>query len=252
MTAITLNARINADRQKRWGGAATIAITLHLLCSAAVIGWQADIIPDLPDPVMVVELPPMAPPAPQEQMAVATEQSTAPTSEPRPFSAPLADVPPVRTPMSPNPVAASPARPTAASNETKSTTQAAQTRTEATSSTANTSTAGTSENNGFDEKAQQKEADYKALVGSYIRRSRFSPPQSKKAGLSGNVRVRFVVDRRGGISAVTAAQGSGHSLLDGEAVQFIQRLSPVPAFPRDLKKSEIPLTITLKFDLERK
>mgnify|MGYP001225627659 CR=1 FL=1 len=111
---------------------------------------------------------------------------------------------------------------------------------------------GAGPQSGFDPASQKAEADYKSLVGGHIRRNRFSPPQSKKAGLSGDVKVRFVVDRKGGISGVSVAGSSGHGLLDGEAVQFIQRLSPVPAFPRDLKKAEIPLTITLKFDLERK
>jgi protein TonB len=103
-----------------------------------------------------------------------------------------------------------------------------------------------------DPRARKLEADYKSLVGSHIRRNRFSPPQSRKAGLSGDVKVRFKVDRGGGIGDVGIAQSSGHSLLDEEAVRFIQRLSPVPAFPRDLRKAEIPLTITLKFALESK
>jgi protein TonB len=94
---------------------------------------------------------------------------------------------------------------------------------------------------GFDPAAQKAEADYTSRWSAAISAAiRFSPPQSKKAGLSGDVKVRFVVDRKGGISGVSVAGSSGHACWTGEALQFIQRLSPVPAFPARSEKGGHP------------
>jgi protein TonB len=221
-----------------------LALAAHAGVAVMVLAWVRPAEPPIPDPVVLVELPP---PSSPEALARSTPQPLDPqTPQPMPHApvTPLPDVPLARLPVPDDAVTLPRNEPQRASHPAASgpAEPAAQPRQDQ----------GGGDQAGNDPAAQKAEADYKSLVGGHIRRNRFSPPQSKKAGLSGTVKVRFVVDRKGGISAVSVAGSSGHGLLDSEAVQFIQKLSPVPAFPRDLRKAEIPLTITLKFDLERK
>lgn len=230
--------------RKTWGGAGAVAFAAHAVVALMVLAWVRPAEPAIPDPVVLVELPP---PSSPEALARSTPQPLDP-QQPQPMPqapvTPLPDVPLARLPVPDTALTLPRNEPQKAANPATSgpTEPAAQSKPDQ----------GSGEQPGNDPAAQKAEADYKSLVGGHIRRNRFSPPQSKKAGLSGTVKVRFVVDRKGGISGVSVAGSSGHGLLDSEAVQFIQRLSPVPAFPRDLKKAEIPLSITLKFDLERK
>ena len=222
---------LRPDEKRQWSAAGAIALAAHLGVGAWILSEVRRVEPIVPEPVVLIELPPAAVEAVQAPSEARPERQFVPQQAPSlPVEVPLAQAPLPRDavvlpPAAPPRIAAPPPISAAPAAQVQA---------------------------GDDPAAGQAEADYKSLVGSYIRRNRFSPPQSKRAGLSGNVKVRFVVDRRGAISQVTTAQSSGHDLLDGEAMQFIQRLTPVPAFPRDLKKAEIPLTITLKFELERK
>ncbi|MGC1271378.1 MAG: TonB family protein, partial [Croceibacterium sp.] len=197
-----------------------------------------------------VELPPAG--APVQQVSAANPAVPQPLSPVTPITPqPRIDAPLVRAPLPADAVTLPPPAPVqrAAPQPVAPVSAPAPAQVSA-MATARPEGIGTSP--GFDAAAQKAEADYKSLVGSFIRRNRFSPPQSRKAGISGSVKVRFIVDRRGGISAVAVAGSSGADLLDREAVQFVQALGRVPAFPNDLRKAEIPLSMTLKFDLERR
>lgn len=236
---------LSPEDKGTWSVAGASALAAHIGLGLLILGLARHAEPPVPDPVVLVELPP--PPA----SIAATDSTPLQPDQPQPQAAnpspiPLPTLPESRFPLPQDAAALPRSEPQRAESAAPAQQPSQQSAQPARAET------GSSAQPGFDPAAQKAEADYKALVGGYIRRNRFSPPQSKKAGLSGDVKVRFVVDRKGGISGVSVAGSSGQSLLDGEAVQFIQRLSPVPAFPRDLKKADIPLTITLKFDLERK
>lgn len=243
--------------QTVWGTAAAVAVAVHAGIAAAAVLLSVPHDPPVPEPVMLVELPPAGAPAQQVSAASADQpQTLAPITPVTPQSrieAPLVRAPvPADAVTLPPPAPVQRAAPQAVAAPTSVPAPAPAPALALASTVATARPEGVGSSAGFDAAAQKAEADYKSLVGSFIRRNRFSPPQSRKAGLSGSVKVRFIVDRRGGISAVAVAGSSGADLLDREAVQFIQALGRVPAFPTDLRKAEIPLSMTLKFDLERR
>lgn len=244
---------IDAPDRKLWGGAAGIALTIHVVALAGALLWARQTPAPVEEPVVLVELPPEAAPAPQSS-AVQSQIQPQPVVQPVETPRLPVDVPQVRAPLPREIVTLPPPAPTqpvrAAAPSVSMPQPVAQAQVAPAAPPANGSNTAVDASN--DPKAKKTEADYKALVGSYIRRNKFSPPQARKAGVSGETKVRFVVHRDGSISDVGVAGSSGSSLLDGEAVQFLQRLTPVPSFPRDLRKPEIPLTITLKFALESK
>lgn len=239
------------DERALWSLAGGIAFAIHAAAIGAVLFAVVPTEPPVPEPVVLVELPPEAAPAP----AVAAAQ---PVTQPQPeyvppqVITPPVKVPPVSAPLPRDPVVLPPPPPPAPARRAALSPAEAPAAATTPAVAATGSGPGTSTVPGNDPKAQKLEADYKSLVASHIRRNKFSPPQSRKAGISGSVKVRFVVHRSGAITDVGVAGSSGEPMLDGEAIAFLQRLSPVPSFPRDLHKAEIPLTITLKFALESK
>ncbi len=218
-------------------GALVLAVHAGVLVLLALAGVRLPV-PPMPEPVVLIELPPQAAPAPQ----VVNETEPQPQANPeQPQSpAPRVVAPTVAAPLPRDVVAVQPPVPQPQASRAA---PQAQPQPQA---------ASASETQGDDPRAQQQEADYRSLVRSHVARNRFLPPQSRRAGLSGDIGVRFVVNRSGDISSVAVARSSGHELLDSEAVEFIRRLTNVPAFPRDLRRAEIPLTVTLRFALERR
>jgi len=66
------------------------------------------------------------------------------------------------------------------------------------------------------------------------------------AGMSGTVRVRFVVSRSGRISSASIAGSSGNARLDSAALRMV-RSARVPAPPADLPGSAHTFLILLSF-----
>jgi protein TonB len=234
-----------------WGIAAGLAFALH---AGAIVAITAAVVPSeptVPEPVVLVELPPAAGPATPDLPAATPQEPQAQPELPQPQAViePV-DIPPVKAPLPRNVVTLPPPQPEPIRHiEAPAPLAPIVSAPAPARSGVETSRA---EVPGNDPRSRKIEANYKSLVGSYIRRNKFSPPQSRRAGISGDVKVRFIVHRDGAITDVTVAASSGEALLDGEAIAFLQSLSPVPSFPRDLRRSEIPLAITLKFKVESK
>lgn len=238
---------MTAGGSRTWlgSGAAVLAVHGVALVALMLAGVRLPA-PPVPEPVVLIELPPLAAPAAaQPQMQAQQAEPQPETIQPQTL-APRVAAPRVNAPLPREVVAVQP--PQAQPSRAPAPVQAQPAPQAAPAPQGQ----GTAEAQGDDPRAAQQEADYRSLVRSYVARNRFSPPQSRREGLSGDIGVRFNVNRSGDISNVAVARSSGHDLLDSEAVEFIRRLGNVPAFPRDLRRSDIPLTITLRFALERR
>lgn len=231
----------------RWISSGALVLSLHgaALAVLATISTNS-VLPPLPEPVVLVELAPLAAPmATNDQNAAEAEPvpepfHTSPATPPLSLSAPLVNAPLPREVVAAQIAAKEPEQaPTSISPQPSPRAAGPQGM-------------GDPGSPGDDPSSLQQEADYRSLVRAYVARNRFSPPQSRREGFSGDIGLRFVVNRHGDISQVTVSRSSGHELLDSEAVDFVRRLSNVPAFPRDLRRSDIPLSITLRFSLDRR
>ncbi len=65
------------------------------------------------------------------------------------------------------------------------------------------------------------------------------PPEAAAAGISGVVRILFVIDRDGSLKDVRVLESSGYSILDKAAVQAIIAAAPFGPFPRDWTEKEL-------------
>lgn len=187
--------RLSHAERGHWSVAGAVALVGHVAVAVMVLGWARLPEPPLPDPVVLVELPPMGSPeiAASEAQQQVVEQQAAPTSTPLPI-----DVPPTRLPVPANAVtlpAPTPAQPVR---------QAAPAAAPAALpvATAPVST-GSPTATGSDPRAKKQEADYFALVSAHLNRRKVYPAEAKQARQQGIVTVRFTVDRSGSVSGVS-------------------------------------------------
>ncbi len=259
----SLPAFLPVTAKGRWGVAVGVTLVAHLGIGGGVAQWGYGGTGNGEEEAIQIELPPLT----EEEVAAAPKMVAVANPVQVAKVASVVTPSPI-TPIVPEPV---PERrfdtprdatvlPTQAQQSTPTSSAAASTPTATASAQpeAKGAEGGTASNAKSDDvapDAQQQaelEADYKSIVRKHLGSRRFTPQQARKAGVSGSVKLQFVVDRSGAIRNVTVAGGSGHAILDQEAVAHIQKFGRVPGYPKTLRKAEVALAITLKYEVERK
>jgi protein TonB len=92
-------------------------------------------------------------------------------------------------------------------------------------------------------------ASYLEMVRLKIERHKKYPETATAKRVQGRVRVKFVITLEGGIREPRIAESSQHTALDEAALQAVKSAAPFPKPPRSLFKGEIPLVITVVFEL---
>jgi len=90
---------------------------------------------------------------------------------------------------------------------------------------------------------------YLEMVRLKIERHKKYPDIAKVKNIEGRVVVRFVITPDGGIRKVEVAKRSRNRALDLAALRAVQDAAPFPKPPRRLFKGEIPLELTIVFEL---
>lgn len=236
--------RLTGQERQRWGGALGLAAGGHVLAALGVLALVRPMEPPLPDPVMLVELPSLPPPAQsasvQEQVPVETpdvpqpvvKQPLPPIEAPRlnipvPADAVTVPVKPAQAAPAPAPVAAPIAQPQPMPSPA-------------------------SPSIGDDPKARKAEADYFAILSAYLRRNKVYPAEAKQARQQGIVTIRFTVDRRGNVSGESVKRSSGHTILDSATIQMLRRVSPLPSMPSSLKRDSVTISLPIEYSLTTK
>lgn len=238
---------VGADRSS-WIVGGGIAFAGHAVVLAAVL--LIGVTPPravVEDPVVLVELPPQAGPAPAALAQPEPLRPDAPLSEAvdQRVEAPL-----VRAPL-PQEFVATPPPPPAPARRTPTPAAAAspQPPRAAAALVAAGSGTGTAETAGDDPKAKREEADYFALLSAHLNRKKQYPKEAKKAREEGVVTVRFTVHADGTISAASIRKSSGHSLLDQATLELMERVAPLPKFPKSMTKSSVTISLPIDYSL---
>lgn len=92
-------------------------------------------------------------------------------------------------------------------------------------------------------------ASWKSALMGKLLRSRHYPAAARADREQGVVVVSFTIDRGGRVLSSHVVQGSGHTLLDEEALATLQRANPLPAPPEGLGGGRISLTVPLRFNV---
>jgi len=89
---------------------------------------------------------------------------------------------------------------------------------------------------------------YQSKIAAHLRRYRRYPDAARRKGITGTAIVSFTINRGGRLVGASLAKGTGHAILDREALAMVRRATPFPAIPSSLGKSRVALRVPIRFD----
>ncbi|WP_394700071.1 TonB family protein [uncultured Parasphingorhabdus sp.] len=245
MTMVTLST----DEKRRWVVAATMAVAAHAFLGLAAMAWKAPHDRPIPEPVVLVELPPASASEAMSEPTPASQPEYIPPQQALPF-----EVPPARAPL-PDDAVLLPPEPKQNPTPVRPVQQAAITpvavatpaRSEAPPVAAARS--APSDSAGNSPKARKERANYYAMVSAHLNQRKQYPTEARKARQQGVVKVRFTVDRTGNISNVSITGSSGHDILDQATLALMQRVAPLPAMPESMQRDKVTISLPIDYSL---
>lgn len=138
------------------------------------------------------------------------------------------------------PVRRPPARPTREAAEKPAPKRAEKRATNSGPSPAAGSTAGASISAGA------RNAYFRKLLG-HVQHYKTYPAAAERAGMTGAALVSITIDRSGRLVKARVLRGSGHAILDNEALSVAGRAAPFPAPPDGVGSSTFSFSVTLRF-----
>jgi periplasmic protein TonB len=231
------------------GPAAPEAIMLDLAPEPTAPPDPAPVAPSVPE-APTPPPPPPEPPPPEPPPPEPPPPEPLPPHEPPPHPVLLPDVvppspqaeialPPVRPPKVPPPPRPRPARPT------PPTPRAEAPRAEAPPPSPPAASPGPAAS----VPPGQVQATWGAMLAAHLARFKRFPPAAQRRGEQGVVLMRLTISRAGGVLAMTMVRGSGYADLDSEAVAWLTRAQPVPAFPPEVTAQQMEVVVPLRFTL---
>lgn len=175
-------------------------------------------------------VPVLTPPPPQRKPVPppeATPAAPAPVAEAKPAPEPAKEVAP------PQETAAEPSAPGAGGKS------GSQARPDAGNTVAHASSGG----------MPGHAAGYLAALQAWLERHKEYPARARSRRQEGTVLLFFAMDREGRVHETHIQRGSGHSLLDQEALALIRRAEPLPPPPPEFGDEEIRLVVPMQFFL---
>ncbi|NRD90379.1 hypothetical protein C8024_14290 [Sphingopyxis sp. BSNA05] len=213
------------------------------------MAWKAPHDRPIPEPVVLVELPPASASEAMSEPTPASQPDYIPPQQALPF-----EVPTVRAPLPDDavilpPEAKQPAAPVRPVQQAEVTpvALAAPARSEAPPVAATKS--APSSTSGNSPKAKKERANYYAMVSAHLNQRKKYPTEARKAREQGVVKVRFTVDRTGNISNVSITGSSGHTILDQATLALMQRVAPLPAMPASMERDQVTISLPIDYSL---
>ncbi len=90
-------------------------------------------------------------------------------------------------------------------------------------------------------------AQYAGVLKGWLQRNMRYPRDAWLEGQQGTVIVLFTIGRDGNVLTSRLERSSGHTLLDGEAMQMVKRADPFPTMPPEIVGNELELRVPIIF-----
>jgi periplasmic protein TonB len=98
--------------------------------------------------------------------------------------------------------------------------------------------------------APRIDPSWTALLVKHLQQFKSYPAGARERGEQGVVLISISIGRDGHVLARRVVRGSGHADLDAEAMAWVERAQPLPAFPGSMTQAEIDdLEVPLRFVL---
>ena len=96
---------------------------------------------------------------------------------------------------------------------------------------------------------EQARVKYQDAVATLLVRAKRYPERAIKRHMTGEGKIRIAIASDGTVSEVEVLQSTGSDILDEELQAMVDRASPFPPFPEDLKKTSLALVVPIAFRL---
>jgi len=90
---------------------------------------------------------------------------------------------------------------------------------------------------------------YLEMVRFKIERHKTYPQLARNRHIEGSVTVQFIITPEGTVREISVARSSNREALDNAAIKAVKNAAPFPKPPRRLFKGEVPLEITIVFEI---
>ena len=91
--------------------------------------------------------------------------------------------------------------------------------------------------------------DYFDMVRARIEKYKRYPHSARARAIEGQTTVYFVIEKNGRINSLKVVKKAVHMALDKAALEAVRRASPFPKPPPHLIKDNIPLMLTIVFEI---
>jgi protein TonB len=240
---------LSSDEKRRWVSAAAIAVAAHGLLGLSAMAWKAPHDRPIPEPVVLVELPPASASEAMSEPTPASQPEYVPPQQALPF-----EVPTVRAPLPDDaillpPEPKRPATPTLPTPQVNNAPVAVSAPARAEAPPSADANPAPSTSSGNSPKAKKEKANYYAMVSAHLNQRKKYPTEARKAREQGVVKVRFTVDRNGNISNVSITGSSGHAILDQATLALMQRVAPLPTMPASMTQDRVTISLPIDYSL---
>ncbi|WP_163267961.1 energy transducer TonB [Chelativorans alearense] len=92
-----------------------------------------------------------------------------------------------------------------------------------------------------------EKAAYARRLLNHVERHKRYPSKAARQGAAGAATLSITIDRQGRLAGARLARGSGHAILDEEALAVARRAAPYPRPPEGIGGSTISFSVTLRF-----
>jgi len=253
-------------RWRRWAVAGTLVLGLHVGGAAAALWqWPEAEYEEEPEGAMVLELAPMAIAPPEERQDL-TPGPLAEDSLPTPPVEEVKEmrpeeIPPVEeAPLAPNPeVALEKVKPVEEQEKEEEVKPQEQVQAQLVAASlasappkievAARDVRAAAPLQGTSRKPNQATLSWQKALHLHLNKHKRYPSQARNNRVQGVVTVTFAIDNSGRILNKKIVKGSGSPLLDEEALEMLNRASPLPTPPEGAESGVHNLSLPIQFNI---
>jgi protein TonB len=103
---------------------------------------------------------------------------------------------------------------------------------------------------GLSQVDARTKAKWQRELVAHLGRFKTYPAASRDRRETGQIMLRFDLDRAGQVSNAAVSRSSGHARLDGAALDMLRRAAPLPPPPSSVAGTKIELVVPVKFQLK--
>lgn len=97
---------------------------------------------------------------------------------------------------------------------------------------------------------EQARINYQDMVASLLARAKRYPERALRRRMTGDGTIRIEIASDGSLSEFTIVRSTDSPILDEELKAMVNRASPFPAFPPDLRRQSLALVVPITFRLD--